>query len=104
MLTSCTSQKPLTQEESSPASAQFAQIILLETEPKFAEGNKLLYGKLQITLPDGVTIEEQKAENDMRVIDLIGAEKAKMHRSRHVFGFRITKRYTRIMGACKRTA
>lgn len=76
LLTSCTSQKPLTQEESSPASAQFAQIILLETEPKFAEGNKLLYGKLQITLPDGVTIEEQKAENDMRVIDLIGAEKS----------------------------
>lgn len=77
LLTSCTSQAPLTQEESIPVSAQFAQITLLETKPKFAEGNKLLYGKLQITLPDGVTIEEQDAEQDRCVIDLIGAERIK---------------------------
>ncbi|MDE7206686.1 MAG: hypothetical protein K2N90_05935 [Lachnospiraceae bacterium] len=47
-------------------------------EPKIqSDKNTLSYGKLQIKLPDGVTIEEQKPENDMRVIDLIGAEKSK---------------------------
>ena len=40
------------------------------------DGNTLSYGKLYITLPDGVTVEEQKPENDTRVIDLIGMEKS----------------------------
>ena len=53
---------------------QPAEATPLATEIQL-DKNTLSYGKLQITLPDGVTIEEQKAENDTRVIDLIGAEK-----------------------------
>lgn len=54
---------------------QPAETIPLATKIQL-DKNTLSYGKLQITLPDGVTIEEQKPENDMCVIDLIGAEKS----------------------------
>lgn len=55
------------------AYAQLAKMTPLETKIQL-DKNTLSYGKLQITLPDGVTIEEQKTENDTRVIDLIGVE------------------------------
>ena len=55
---------------------QPAETIPLATKIQL-DKNTLSYGKLQITLPDGVTIEEQKPENDMCVIDLIDMEKKK---------------------------
>ncbi len=51
----------------------FAEITLLDTEPEL-DGNVLLYGNLQITLPEGVTVEQQESDEDAVVIDLIGAE------------------------------
>ncbi|MDE7207250.1 MAG: hypothetical protein K2N90_08870 [Lachnospiraceae bacterium] len=54
---------------------QPAETTLLATKIQL-DKNTLSYGKLKITLTDGVTIEEQKPENDTRVIDLIGAEKS----------------------------
>ncbi len=51
-----------------------AKLTPINTEVQL-DGNTLSYGKLRMTLPDGVTIEEQKTENDTRVIDLIGMEK-----------------------------
>lgn len=56
------------------AVTQSAETTPLATKIQL-DKNTLSYGKLQITLPDGVTIEEQKTKNDTRVIDLIGAEK-----------------------------
>ncbi len=58
------------------AYTQPVKMIPLETKIQ-SDNRTLSYGKLQITLPDGVTIEEQNTENDMRVIDLNGAEKSK---------------------------
>ena len=62
-------------ESEEPPQPSHAEVTLLDTKPSL-DKNTLSYGKLQITLPDGVTIEEQKSENDTRVIDLIGAEKS----------------------------
>lgn len=62
--------------EERQANTQSAKMTPFETKIQ-SDKNTLSYGKLQIKLPDGVTIEEQKPENDMRVIDLIGAEKSK---------------------------
>ena len=90
LLAGCSRQTPISQENTTPNTkilhtneeektkpalpAQYAKITLLETKPTLEE-NKLLYGKIQITLPDDVTIEEQAAEQDRSVIDLIGAER-----------------------------
>ena len=90
LLAGCSRQTPISQENTTPNTkilhaneeektkpalpAQYAEITLLETKPTLEE-NKLLYGKIQITLPDDVTIEEQTAEQDRSVIDLIGAER-----------------------------
>ena len=62
-----------TTEEPKPS---FAKMTLLDTEPE-PDGNVLLYGNLQISLPEGVTVEQQESEGDAAVIDLVGAESVK---------------------------
>ena len=53
-----------------------AKITLLDTKPSLEE-NALIYGNLRITLPQGVTVEQQESDAGMAVIDLPGAEKVK---------------------------
>ena len=54
----------------------FAKMALLDTKPE-SDGNVLLYGNLSITLPEGVTVEQQEPDGDAVVIDLVGAESVK---------------------------
>ncbi|MDE7267509.1 MAG: hypothetical protein K2N89_08600 [Lachnospiraceae bacterium] len=58
------------------ADTSFAQLTLLDTKIQL-DGNTLSYGKLQITLPDGVTVEQQEPDGGTVVIDLVGAESAR---------------------------
>ncbi|MDE7267918.1 MAG: hypothetical protein K2N89_10680 [Lachnospiraceae bacterium] len=59
-----------------PLEPSFANLTLLETKPEL-DGNVLLYGNLRITLPDGVTVEQQEPDGDAVVMDFIGAETIK---------------------------
>lgn len=54
----------------------FAKMRFLDTKPE-PDGNVLFYGNLQITLPEGVTVEQQEPDGDAVVIDLAGAESVK---------------------------
>lgn len=75
LLTGC-SFETQTQNQDTNTSIQEGTQKMVPLETKIQLGkNTLSYGKLQITLPAGVTIEEQKPKNDTHVIDLIGAEK-----------------------------
>lgn len=53
-----------------------AKMRFLDTKPE-SDGNVLLYGNLQISLPEGVTVEQQESDGDAVVIDLAGAESVK---------------------------
>ena len=66
-------EEPKTEEVLQPS---FAKMTLLDTKPE-PDGNVLFYGNLQITLPEGVTVEQQEPEGEAAVIDLTGAESVK---------------------------
>lgn len=51
--------------------------LIYDTAPPKQDGSTLRYGALCITLPDGVFIEEQTPEQNMYVLDLVGAENLK---------------------------
>ena len=62
-----------TEEQLEPS---FATLTLLNTKPEL-DGNVLIFGNLRITLPDGVTVEQQEPDGGTVVIDLVGAESAR---------------------------
>ncbi len=63
-----------TQQNTQSKSKTRTKLTRATDAPK-QDGSTLCYGALRITLPDGMTIEEQPAEQNMHVLDLAGAEK-----------------------------